>query len=68
MSNVKFISDLHFSHTNLIKNLRGFDDIREHDNKIIDNWNKVVNKKDTVYIIGDITMGIIMRDIPTVTH
>lgn len=49
------ISDLHLSHKNMaIK--RGFKDEIEHDNFIIEQWNKVVSKKDTVWILGDITM------------
>ena len=49
------ISDLHFSHRNMaIK--RGFQDEIEHDNFIIKQWNRVVSKKDTVWILGDITM------------
>lgn len=56
MSNVYFIGCLHFGHENLIKNIRGFKNIKEHDNLIIHNWNKRVNKKDKVYILGDITM------------
>ena len=35
---------------------RGFKDEIEHDNHIIDNWNNVVSKNDTVWILGDITM------------
>jgi len=49
------ISDLHFSHLNMAIS-RGFETIEEHDEHIIENWNKVVNKKDTVWILGDITM------------
>lgn len=55
MSRVFIISDLHFSHRNMaIK--RGFADEVEHDEFIIKEWNNVVNKKDVVYILGDITM------------
>jgi calcineurin-like phosphoesterase family protein len=55
MSVVRFIADLHLSHTNMaIK--RGFKDSIEHDEYIISQWNKVVNKRDTTYILGDITM------------
>lgn len=55
MGRVFIISDLHFGHRNMaIK--RGFSDEKEHDEHIIDCWNKVVLKKDTVWILGDITM------------
>jgi len=49
------IGDLHFSHKNMALH-RGFESTEQHDNTIIDNWNKTINKKDTVYILGDITM------------
>lgn len=52
-----FISDLHLGHTNLAKNIRGFDNIEDHDNYVIEMFNSVVtSKKDIVYILGDITM------------
>lgn len=56
MSNkIRFIGDLHFSHLNMaIK--RGFKDEKEHDEFIIDKWNSVVNKNDTTWILGDLTM------------
>jgi calcineurin-like phosphoesterase family protein len=55
MGSVFIISDLHFSHKNMaIK--RGFKDEIEHDNFIIEQWNKVVTKGDTVWVLGDITM------------
>ena len=52
---IRFISDPHFGHKNMaIK--RGFHDEFYHDEYIIDSWNKVVNKSDTTWILGDITM------------
>lgn len=55
MGKVFVISDLHLNHKNMaIK--RGFKNEIEHDNFIIKQWNKVVSKKDTVWILGDITM------------
>lgn len=55
MSQVRFIADLHFGHKNMaIK--RGFKDEFEHDEHIIEKWNSVVHKKDTTYILGDVTM------------
>ena len=55
MGRILIIADLHFRHKNMaIK--RGFKDELEHDEFIISQWNKVVLKKDTVWILGDITM------------
>ena len=49
------ISDLHMSHTNLIaRGVRGqFKDCEEHDNTIIENWNKTAARGDLTYILGD---------------
>ena len=55
MSIVRFIADLHFGHESMaIK--RGFASAEEQDNHIISNWNKVVHKRDTTWILGDISM------------
>jgi calcineurin-like phosphoesterase family protein len=52
---VFFISDLHFHHENMaIK--RGFKDANEMNEHIVTKWNKIISKRDTVYILGDITM------------
>ena len=52
---VFFISDPHFHHKNMaIK--RGFSCEDEMNELIVDNWNKTINKRDMVYILGDITM------------
>jgi len=55
MAQVRFIADLHFGHKWMAEH-RGFSDVHQHDEHIIDCWNSVVNKKDIVYILGDITM------------
>jgi len=52
---VFFISDLHFGHENMaIK--RGFSCSGEMNEHIIKCWNSVIDKRDMVYILGDITM------------
>ena len=55
MSNVRFISDLHFGHK-WASEQRGFTSIDEHNNKIIENWNKIVTKRDLTIVLGDVTM------------
>lgn len=52
---VYFIGCLHLGHRALAK-CRGFEDENEHDEFLIKRWNKVVNKKDKVFILGDVTM------------
>ena len=55
MSIIRFYSDPHFHHRNMaIK--RGFKDEIEMNEHIIKMYNSVINKKDTCYILGDITM------------
>ena len=52
---IRFISDPHYGHKNMaIK--RGFPDSYCHDENFITQWNSVVKKKDTTWILGDITM------------
>lgn len=51
----RFIADLHLSHRNMAA-YRGFASVEEHNNYIISQWNKVVTKRDTTYILGDVTM------------
>jgi len=56
MTNIYFTSDTHFGHKILIdKNLRArrFSSIEEHDELIIENWNKTVKRGDMVYHLGD---------------
>jgi calcineurin-like phosphoesterase family protein len=70
MSRVLFIGDLHLGHTNMaIK--RGFKDSFDHDNHVISCWNEVVNKKDVVYILGDVAIyehtKLLINDINKVT-
>jgi calcineurin-like phosphoesterase family protein len=55
MSNVRFIADLHLGHEWMATH-RGFNTVEEHDNHIIKCWNSVVSKRDTVFLVGDITM------------
>ena len=55
MAKVFFTSDLHFGHKNLCEGLRGMT-AEDSDALIISNWNKVVSKRDMVYLLGDITM------------
>lgn len=51
-----FISDLHFGHKNALSfDNRPFCSIEDHDQKLIENWNKAVSPEDTVYILGDVS-------------
>ena len=62
MSEVFFISDLHIGHKAIInfdetRPFRQFSTIEEHDEEIINRWNNVVSKKDTVWLLGDAVFG-----------
>ena len=49
-----FVADLHFGHKNcLAYDNRPFKDIERHDNALIENWNKVIDIDDDVWILGD---------------
>ena len=49
-------ADLHFGHDKLAVH-RGFKNAEEQDRYIIDTWNAHINKRDTVWILGDVAMG-----------
>lgn len=50
-----FTSDLHLGHENCIRLCnRPFSSIEEMDETLIENWNRKVTGKDTVYILGDL--------------
>lgn len=62
MSEIWLISDTHFGHNkNFIFGQRGFSTVEEMDTAIIERWNSVVSKNDTVYHLGDF----IMEDLTT---
>jgi calcineurin-like phosphoesterase family protein len=55
MGNIYIISDLHLGHEKMA-NLRGFNSSIEHDLYLKNCWNSIVNKGDTTWILGDISM------------
>jgi calcineurin-like phosphoesterase family protein len=58
MPNSFFTSDTHFWHTNIVEHShRPFSSIEEMNEKLIENWNSVVTKKDNVYHLGDFSYG-----------
>lgn len=49
-----FIADTHFCHDNIIKYCsRPFKDVQEMNEKLIQNWNKLVQKDDDIIVAGD---------------
>lgn len=56
MSKVFIIADLHLGHEK-IAGARGFYSVALHNNTIIDNWNSIVTKRDSVFVLGDVVFG-----------
>lgn len=51
-----FIADLHFGHRAIMTyENRSFETVKEMDEVLIANWNRVVRKQDKVYLLGDIS-------------
>ena len=50
-----FTSDLHLGHNNVLRICPMFQDIDEHDEALINKWNKKVKNNDDVYILGDLS-------------
>ena len=49
---------IHWKHTNVIKySNRPFSSIEEHDEILIQNWNKYVKKQDRIYHLGDFCLS-----------
>jgi calcineurin-like phosphoesterase family protein len=61
-TNIWFWSDLHMGHKcesweNPLWKNRGFSSIEEHDQTLIDRWNKNLNEESIVFHLGDIMFG-----------
>jgi len=54
MSKTYFCSDWHLGHGNILRYRPQFNSIDEHDQTFIDNFNKIIKKRDTVFFLGDI--------------
>ncbi len=55
---IYFTADQHFGHSNILRyESRPFTDVREMNEAMINRWNKIVHKNDTVYILGDMTFS-----------
>jgi calcineurin-like phosphoesterase family protein len=53
-----FISDTHFSHSNIIKYTgRPFETVEEMNRCLINNWNDWIGKDDQVFFLGDFGLG-----------
>lgn len=66
MSNIWFISDTHFCHTNILKfkrddgsPLRTFESVDAMNETIIENWNQVIRPQDKVWHLGDVALQVV---------
>lgn len=73
MSNTWVVADPHLGHGNICKFLRGdgsklrpWENADEMDKALINNWNKVVDHADRVYVLGDVVIN--RRCLPTLYH
>lgn len=60
MSQVFLTSDTHFFHKKILefeRAARPFSSVEEMNEVLIDNWNSVVTKRDTVWHLGDVCFG-----------
>ena len=60
MNRIFVIGDTHFGHTKILdfeKEARPFNSIEEMNETLVENWNKVVKPKDTVWHLGDVLFG-----------
>lgn len=51
-------SDQHFGHSNIIQYCnRPFQNVREMDTTMLNSWNHMIKRQDSVYFLGDLTYG-----------
>jgi calcineurin-like phosphoesterase family protein len=69
MPDVWFASDFHFGHENIIRFCnRPFESVREMDEILIENWNRVVKPGDRVWLPGDLCMGKIQNTLQYISR
>lgn len=59
-NNIYIIADTHFSYKAILEYsalYRPFSTIEEHDNFLVKSWNSIVDKRDTVWHLGDVALG-----------
>ena len=58
MGNIFFTSDLHLNHNKTFcYEPRGFNNVEEMNETLIQNWNEMVRPSDLIYVLGDFMMG-----------
>ncbi len=54
MSGLYYMADLHIGHKNILKYRDCFDTIEQHDSMIMENILRTTNKRDSLWLLGDI--------------
>lgn len=67
MSNIFYTSDTHFNH-HFIARDRGHGNAEEHDEYLIEAFNRELTKRDHLWILGDVFMGSITAGLPQVAR
>lgn len=63
-----FTSDLHFDHADVIGLCnRPFSSVEEMNAELVKRWNKIIRPDDTIYVLGDLTLGKYSDIYPIVT-
>lgn len=69
MSEIFFTSDTHFCHQpSFLWEPRGFNNIEEMNEALVERWNSVVKPDDEVYHLGDFALNDIDAAIPYINH
>ena len=56
--NYWFLADTHFHHKNILKDRSEFSSIEEMNEKLVENYNKIVKPNDIVFHLGDVSFKI----------
>jgi calcineurin-like phosphoesterase family protein len=67
MGNIFYTSDLHFNH-DFVAATRDFSTAEEHDEALIERFNKVLTKRDQLWVLGDVFMGSVAKGLPLVAR
>lgn len=55
MNGIYYTSDLHLGHKHVLSTRGQFKNIEEHDEFLIERWNRKLTKKDEIWILGDLS-------------
>jgi calcineurin-like phosphoesterase family protein len=67
MGSVFYTSDWHFNH-DFVAGTRNFADAEEHDEALIEATNKVITKRDQLWVLGDVFMGSVTKGLEKIAR